>query len=86
MSHLCDNSTLSVKTILTKLMFLTLNHFAGAELAQLFHDAPTTELPLSMLSSSGDGRLTVVDLAVRSGAAKSKCKYCYLFYAMTIYY
>ena len=43
---------------------------------QLFHDAPTTELPLSMLSSSssnGEGGLTAVDLAVKSGAAKSQC-------------
>ena len=41
---------------------------------QLFQDAPTTELPLSMLSISDERRLTIVDLAVKTGAAKSQCK------------
>ena len=39
---------------------------------QLFRDAPTTELPLSMLSSS-EGGLTAVELAVKIGAANSQC-------------
>lgn len=48
--------------------------YTGSELIQLFQDAPTTELPLSMLSASDKGRLTVVDLAVKTGAAASQCR------------
>ena len=48
--------------------------YVGEELAQLFHDAPTTELPLSMLSSNERG-LTAVELAVKIGAANSQCMY-----------
>lgn len=48
--------------------------YIGGELMQLFQDAPTTELPLSMLSISDERRLTIVDLAVKTGAAKSQCK------------
>ena len=39
------------------------------DLEQLFHDAPTKELPLSLLEG-----LTVAKLAVESGAVKSQCK------------
>ena len=45
----------------------------GEELTQLFRDAPTTELPLSMLSSN-EGGLTAAELAVKIGAANSQCK------------
>ena len=60
------------------------NLILGEELLQLFYDAPTAELPLSMLSSCDNGEgFTVVDLAVQSGAAKSQCKLIVLFSTMT---
>ena len=46
----------------------------GEELAQLFRDAPTTELPLSMLSTD-EGGLTAARLAIKIGAANSQCKH-----------
>ena len=46
----------------------------GGEVVQLFCDAPTTELPLSMLSTGEGKRLTIVDLAVKTGAVGSHCK------------
>ena len=42
------------------------------DLEQLFHDAPTAELPLSLLEGRG---LTLTELAVKSGAVQSQCKY-----------
>ena len=48
--------------------------YTGSELMQLFQDAPTTDLPLSMLSPSDERRLTIVDLAVKTGVADSRCK------------
>ena len=47
--------------------------YLGEELEQLFCDAPTAELPLSMLSDSDEEGVTAVDLAIRSGATESKC-------------
>ena len=49
-------------------------HFISAiSFIQLFRDAPTTELPLSMLSNN-EGGLTATELAVKIGAANSPCK------------
>ena len=42
------------------------------DLEQLFRDAPTKELPLSLLEGPG---LTVAKLAVDSGAVESQCKH-----------
>ena len=65
------NNSGIVKKIIDTIILLCI--IIGEELAQLFRDAPTTELPLSMLSTD-EGGLTAAQLAVEIGAANSQCK------------
>ena len=48
----------------------SLDKLSGEELERLFRDAPTTELPLCSLEEG----MSVVELAVKTGAANTRCK------------
>ena len=43
------------------------------DLEQLFRDAPTTELPISLLGE-GEDKITIAELAVQSGAVDTHCE------------